>query len=70
MFRMNSFQRFVAWLPIAIAGVMLAQCGGGSTSRHATKLTALPFVQDDYSSALGQAKKQGVPLFVESWAPW
>jgi hypothetical protein len=30
----------------------------------------LPFVSDDYSRALAEAKARQVPIFVESWAPW
>jgi len=35
----------------------------------ASKL-ALPFVEDDYTKALAEAKSKAVPLFVEAWAPW
>lgn len=30
----------------------------------------LPFIQDDYESALAEAKTKGIPLFVDTWAPW
>jgi hypothetical protein len=30
----------------------------------------LPFLSDDYSRALAEAKARKVPIFVESWAPW
>lgn len=30
----------------------------------------LPFLEDDYSAALAQAKKKNVPIFIEAWAPW
>lgn len=30
----------------------------------------LPFMKDDYSKALSQAKQRRLPLFVEVWAPW
>jgi len=30
----------------------------------------LPFISDDYSKALSQAKQRHLPLFVEVWAPW
>jgi hypothetical protein len=32
--------------------------------------SVLPFVEDHYASALAQAKERGVPLFVDTWAPW
>ncbi|HJT17973.1 MAG TPA: hypothetical protein VJ853_11315 [Thermoanaerobaculia bacterium] len=30
----------------------------------------LPFIDNDYSKAVAEAKKRNVPLFVEAWAPW
>jgi len=31
---------------------------------------ALPFIDNDYSKALAEAKKKNVPIFVDAWAPW
>jgi hypothetical protein len=31
---------------------------------------ALPFIADDGPRALAEAKRRGVPVFVEAWAPW
>jgi hypothetical protein len=36
----------------------------------ATRAMVLPFIHDDYSRALAQARARQVPIFVESWAPW
>ena len=30
----------------------------------------LPFIHDDYPRALSEAKAKGLPLFVDTWAPW
>jgi hypothetical protein len=30
----------------------------------------LRFIADDAPAALAEAKRRGVPLFVEAWAPW
>lgn len=30
----------------------------------------LPFINDNYSEALLQAKQRKLPIFVEVWAPW
>jgi len=49
---------------------LLAQCGGDSTSHQSTTPTALPFLQDDYSQALAEARERKLPLFIETWAPW
>ncbi len=38
-----------------------------AASAHAS---ALPFVADDYTRALAEARARKVPLFVEAWAPW
>jgi hypothetical protein len=32
--------------------------------------TALPFIDDDYSTALARARTKHLPIFVEAWAPW
>ena len=31
---------------------------------------SLPFVENDYSTAMARAKAKNVPVFVEAWAPW
>jgi len=30
----------------------------------------LPFIEDDYATAVAMAKKSKVPLFIDAWAPW
>ena len=30
----------------------------------------LPFINNDYSKALAEAKRKHVPMFVDAWAPW
>jgi hypothetical protein len=30
----------------------------------------LPFIQNDYQTALARAKTKHLPIFVEAWAPW
>ncbi len=30
----------------------------------------LPWIEDNYSQALADAKTRHLPLFVEVWAPW
>jgi hypothetical protein len=39
-----------------------------SAPRHGK--AALPFIEDDYPRALAEAKTKGLPLFVDTWAPW
>ncbi len=38
------------------------------SAQHAA--LALPFIEDDYSQALTQARARKLPIFIESWAPW
>lgn len=35
-----------------------------------TLLAELPFIKDNYTQALAQAKQRKQPIFVECWAPW
>ena len=30
----------------------------------------VPFIENDYTRAVSEAKAKNVPLFVEAWAPW
>ncbi len=30
----------------------------------------LPFIEDDYTKAVAEAKTKRVPIFVDAWAPW
>lgn len=30
----------------------------------------LPFIENDYRTALARASAKNVPIFVEAWAPW
>ena len=30
----------------------------------------LPFIDNDYATAVARAKTKHVPLFVDAWAPW
>jgi len=43
-----------------------AMAGAGAKAVAAS----LPFIENDAPRALAEAKRRGVPLFVEAWAPW
>jgi hypothetical protein len=30
----------------------------------------LPFIENDYATAVTRAKTKNLPIFVEAWAPW
>jgi thioredoxin-like negative regulator of GroEL len=51
----------------------LVACTAANTNAPAAEAHAgspLPFIEDDYSRALAEAKAKGLPLFVDVWAPW
>jgi hypothetical protein len=54
--------------------VGLLACTASRTSAPGTAAAhegaPLPFIEDDYARALSEAKAKGVPLFVDTWAPW
>jgi hypothetical protein len=53
------------------AVLALALLAAPAVARGAEGLDkALPFVADDYAKALGEARAQKLPLFIEAWAPW
>ena len=37
---------------------------------RSTVAPMVPFIQDDYTRALAEARARKVPLFIEAWAPW
>jgi hypothetical protein len=45
---------------------------GSKPARNATagSRMVLPFIQDDYTRALAEARARKLPLFIEAWAPW
>ena len=36
----------------------------------AASAAPLPFIEDDWSRALAQAKREHKPIFVDNWVPW
>jgi len=30
----------------------------------------LPFIENDYRTAIARARTKNIPIFVETWAPW
>ena len=59
-------------LPIllALAALACAPVPPAVETVQGAAAIVLPFVEDDYTRALAEARSQGVPLFVEAWAPW
>ena len=40
------------------------------TRNAAVSHGVLPFIADDYTRAVAEARARKVPLFIEAWAPW
>jgi hypothetical protein len=53
-------------LPLAAFALVWAFAAQAGTSPAFT----VPFQDNDYAAALKQAQAKGLPVFVESWAPW
>lgn len=53
-------------LAVSVLGSGCSTPGSGITSSAAV----LQFIEDDYATALAQARERNVPLFIEAWAPW
>lgn len=67
----------IAALSLALAVVLAASAAAPARAASAAKPKraaaphlALPFIQDDYTRALTEARARKVPLFIEAWAPW
>jgi len=43
---------------------------GGASGAATSPRIVLPFIADDYTKAVAEARARKVPLFIESWAPW
>ncbi|HSD71191.1 MAG TPA: hypothetical protein VLE54_00290 [Thermoanaerobaculia bacterium] len=57
--------RLTRFAALALTGGLSLVSAAPGASR-----AALPWVEDDYSRALAQARSKNVPIFVEAWAPW
>ena len=68
-------------MSVARLGILLVALAASTAERPATRAAksappaawpkqVLPFIQDDYSRALAQARARKTPLFIEAWAPW
>jgi len=58
---------------VALALVAALACAPGPDNASAVGgkgAAVLPFIEDDFTTALSRAKAAKLPLFVEVWAPW
>jgi hypothetical protein len=63
---------FGAALPLAAAPAAkrAGAAATGPAPKAAARESVLPFIADDYTRAVAEARARKVPLFVEAWAPW
>ena len=59
----------VAALALPVAAAAAPAAGAGAKAKPAAK-AILPWIEDEYTRAVADAKARKLPLFVESWAPW
>ena len=74
---MKSFLLAVPLLALACAlaaspATPARAAAGSKPARNAAagSQMVLPFIQDDYTRALAEARARKLPLFIETWAPW
>lgn len=41
-----------------------------AAAKVAKPVPVLPWIEDEYTRAVADAKARKLPMFVESWAPW
>ena len=68
MERTSASTNFFALLFLVLAALSAAV--PASAAARLGGVPVLPFRADGYDSALAAAKARGLPVFVESWAPW
>ena len=53
--------------PLLLAAVLVGPLAAGAATAPSAPL---PWIEDDYSKAVAEAKSRHVPIFLEAWAPW
>jgi hypothetical protein len=55
---------------VLLFSTALSAVAAASGAAGLARSTRLPFIEDDYTRAVAEARSRGVPIFVEAWAPW
>jgi hypothetical protein len=56
---------------LALAASAAPARAATTTAAHAAYLKpVVPFIENDYTRALAEARARKLPLFIEAWAPW
>ena len=56
-----------------LAALLVPSLGAAAATKAAKSAPAghvLPWIEDDLTRAITEAKARKLPIFVESWAPW
>jgi hypothetical protein len=69
MFRSFRFALALPVIALLCAGWVPARGSNAPAAKPAAS-PVLPWIDDDYSRALAEARARKLPIFVESWAPW
>lgn len=75
MFQTTPSANMCAMRPRGIIAIALLSTLGAvhphaATASAPTDRRVLPFIADDYTKAVAEARARKVPIFIESWAPW
>lgn len=57
-------------LAACLLTTLLAPAAHAAVPGALTRLGSLSFHEDDATRALAEARRRGLPVFVEIWAPW
>jgi hypothetical protein len=68
--RANSASSSGTTVPGTASQVPGTSAPGSASAASGVRSGHEPAVQDDYPRALAQARRSGLPLLVEVWAPW
>jgi thioredoxin-like negative regulator of GroEL len=71
---MNASTRTTALVALAALALAVAPAGAKTAppakSDQAAHKLAVPFIADDYATALKMAREKNVPIFMDAWATW
>ena len=73
MLRPIVFATLLAALAPAVAGAATTStkpAAPAAKTASAPDARVVPFIADDYTKAVAEARARKVPLFIEAWAPW
>ena len=58
------------WALLVLCALSGLGCATTDSASAPSSGAALTFIENDYPAALAEARKRGVPLFADAWAPW